>query len=52
MAIHNASSTTLSLSQKRRFHSMKCEPSGKLKFLHETSSMHLLHDLITPMKKN
>ncbi|XP_068541262.1 otogelin [Anas acuta] len=28
MAVHNASSTTLSLSQKRRFHSMKCGPSG------------------------
>lgn len=54
MTVHNASATTVLLSQSRRLHSMKCGPSSKLNFF----SMEILsfvpcilHGLIIAMKK-
>lgn len=54
MAVYNTSPTTLSLSQNRRIHSMKCGPSSKLfMFLHKVTSLlpYFLHCLIILRKK-
>lgn len=54
MAVSNASSTMISLSQKRRLDSMKCGSSSKLlMFLYGITSIvcYILHNLIIFMKK-